>query len=117
MDVSNIVSVLIELSLLIWFYLLLGRHGFWRAQPRLEDERPPAPRVWPAVVAVMPARNEAETVETALRSLLGQDYRGKFTIILVDDHSQDGTRMIAERLAVAAAGRLEVIAAPPLPTG
>ncbi len=117
MDVSNTVSILIGLSLVIWLYLLLGRHGFWRARPRLDDERPAAPRAWPAVVAVVPARNEAETVETTLRSLLGQDYRGKLTIILVDDHSQDGTRTIAERLAVGAAGRLEVIAAPALPRG
>jgi Glycosyl transferase family 2 len=93
MHVSNTVSALVELSLLIWLYLLLGRNGFWRARPQLEHERPPAPRVWPAVIAVVPARNEAETVETALRSLLGQHYPGRFTIILVDDHSQDGTRL------------------------
>jgi hopene-associated glycosyltransferase HpnB len=117
MHVSNTVSALVELSLLIWLYLLLGRSGFWRARPQLEHERPPAPRVWPAVIAVVPARNEAETVETALRSLLGQDYPGRFTIILVDDHSQDDTRLIAEQLAVGAAGRLEVLAAPALPRG
>jgi hopene-associated glycosyltransferase HpnB len=117
MNVSNTVSLLVELSLLIWLYLLVGRHGFWHARPRLEDERPPAPVVWPAVVAVVPARNEAETVEITLRSLLGQDYRGALTIVVVDDHSQDDTRAIAERLALGAARRLEVIQAPPLPAG
>jgi cellulose synthase/poly-beta-1,6-N-acetylglucosamine synthase-like glycosyltransferase len=101
MDLSNTASGLVSLSLLGWLYLLFGRHGFWRARPRLEQERPPMPRAWPEVIAVIPARNEAETVETTLRSLLGQDYGGALTIILVDDHSDDGTRAIAERLAVA----------------
>ncbi len=117
MDMSNTVSGLASLSLLIWLYLLLGRRGFWRARPRIEDERLPVPHVWPDVVAVVPARDEAPTVETTLRSLLGQHYGGALTIILVDDHSQDGTREIAERLVLDAAGRLEVIEAPELPPG
>jgi hopene-associated glycosyltransferase HpnB len=102
---------------LAWLYLLVGRHGFWRAWPRIEDERPAPPRACPRVVAVVPARNEAETVETALRSLLEQDYGGALTVVLVDDHSEDATRSIAERLTAGAAGLLEVIAAPPLPPG
>jgi hopene-associated glycosyltransferase HpnB len=117
MNVSNTVSDLVGLSLLIWLYLLFGRHGFWRARPRLEFERPSVPNAWPDVVAVVPARNEAETVRTTLRSLLGQHYGGTLTVILVDDHSEDSTRAIAERLAVGAPRPLEVIAAPALPPG
>src|SRR5438309_8511874 len=48
------------------------------------------PRSWPAVAAVIPARNEADVVAESLGSLLRQDYPGPLTIILVDDQSRDG---------------------------
>ena len=38
-------------------------------------------------VLLLPARDEAEHVESALQSLLRQDYPGDWRIILVDDHS------------------------------
>jgi len=111
------VSALAALSLLVWLYLLLGRDGFWRACPRIEDETPSEPRYWPAVVAVVPARNEAGHVEAALRSLLIQDYPGELAVVLVDDHSEDGTGAIGRRLASGQARRLEVIGARSLPPG
>ena len=91
-------SMLVAASLALWFYLLLGRSGFWRARPRIEDQAPPAPRSWPPLIAIVPARNEADQVGTALRSLLAQDYPGAFEVLLVDDHSDDGTGEIARRL-------------------
>ena len=117
MNLSNAFLSLVVLSLLTWAYLLLGRHGFWRARPRIEDEQDAPPALWPAVVAVVPARDEAETIAAALRSLLGQDYRGTLTVVLVDDHSGDRTKAIAEGLAARARSRLEVIEALPLPPG
>jgi hopene-associated glycosyltransferase HpnB len=110
-------QLLAALSLLAWVYLLLGRSGFWRARPRIEDERAPAPHAWPAVVAVVPARDEEAYVGLALRSLLEQDYQGELAIVLVDDHSTDATRRIAESLGVGGARSLEAIAAPTLPGG
>jgi hopene-associated glycosyltransferase HpnB len=107
--------VLAAMSLALWLYLLLGRSGFWRARPRIEDEASPAPHSWPPVVAIVPARNEADHVETALRSLLAQDYAGTLKILLVDDHSDDGTGEVARRLAEAPSARLGVIEAAPLP--
>ena len=112
-----VLQLLAALALLAWVGLVLGRSGFWRAGPRIEDERAPAPRAWPAVVAVVPARDEAAHVGRALRSLLGQDYPGELAIVLVDDHSADATRRIAESLSVEGARCLEVIAAPALPGG
>ena len=52
-------SLLTALSVLAWLYLLVGRRSFWRAEPRLEREPAPPPAIWPEVVAVVPARNEA----------------------------------------------------------
>lgn len=108
-------TMLAAVSLALWLYLLLARSGFWRARPRIEDEAPPEPRSWPPLVAVVPARNEADHVETVLRSLVTQEYAGRFDVLLVDDHSEDGTGEIARRLAGAARDRLRVIPAEPLP--
>ncbi|HWG80674.1 MAG TPA: glycosyltransferase, partial [Stellaceae bacterium] len=105
---------LAALSLAIWLYLLLFRGFFWRA--RLPAPMAPPAR-WPSVAAVVPARNEAAVVGEAVSSLLAQDYPGRFSIVLVDDHSEDGTAAIA-RAAAARLGhseRLTVTGAEPLP--
>lgn len=106
--------VLALLSLAIWCVLLFARGGFWRATERLGD--PAEPAAWPAVVAVVPARNEAAVVGRAVRALLAQDYPGALRVVLVDDHSDDGTGEIA-RAAADGDDRLTVIAAPALPAG
>jgi hopene-associated glycosyltransferase HpnB len=53
---------------------------------------------WPDVVAVIPARNEAAMLPVVLPTLLGQDYPGALTVILVDDCSTDGTAEVAAAL-------------------
>jgi hopene-associated glycosyltransferase HpnB len=100
----------------IWLYLLLGRGGFWHHAPRLATRLPAR---WPAVVAVIPARDEADGIAACVRSLLGQDYRGRLGLVLVDDHSTDGTADLARAAAAAlgAADRLHVVAGRPLPAG
>jgi hopene-associated glycosyltransferase HpnB len=108
-------AALAALSLAVWLYLLLGRDGFWRARPKIEDDTPPEPEPWPAVVAVVPARDEAAHVEAALRSLLIQDYPGELAVVLIDDHSEDATGAIGRRLAAGQARRLEVVGARALP--
>jgi hopene-associated glycosyltransferase HpnB len=85
--------------LAIWLYLLLGRGFYWRARERDDNDDFPRPlEHWPSVVAVVPARNEAEVITQSLGSLLRQDYPGPFRIILVDDESDDGTAEIARGL-------------------
>jgi hopene-associated glycosyltransferase HpnB len=105
---------LAALSLAVWLYLTLHRGFFWLARLRRPVARP---RQWPSVVAVVPARNEAAVVGEAVRSLLQQNYPGRFAVVLVDDHSDDGTAVIAERAAawIGKADRLTVLSARPLP--
>jgi hopene-associated glycosyltransferase HpnB len=117
MTASNLPALIAGLSLIGWLYLMLARDGFWRTRPLLDRGEPPPPAAWPAVVAVVPARNEAETIAAALGSLLAQDYPGKLRIVVADDHSSDDTAAIARNLAMGAPRALEVIAAPPLPAG
>jgi chlorobactene glucosyltransferase len=69
----------------------------------------------PFVSVVIPARNERRNVERCLRSVLGAWYP-TFEVLLVDDHSEDGTAEIARALA-ATDSRLRVLESPPLPSG
>jgi hopene-associated glycosyltransferase HpnB len=82
----------------IWLYLLLGRGMFWRARERDDVEDVQEPSRWPAVTAVVPARNEADVIARSIGSLLAQDYPGAFRIVLFDDQSDEGTGDIARAL-------------------
>ena len=103
------------LPLAIWAYLLLARGRFWRP-----DTLPaPGPGVSARVVAVVPARNEAEHIAQAVGSLLTQHWDGQVQVIVVDDGSTDGTADVARQAAAAAgaAERLTVISGAALPQG
>jgi hopene-associated glycosyltransferase HpnB len=76
------------LSLLIWLYLFFAHGKFWRSVPELPAA---TPSEFPDVDIIVPARDEAQSIVPVLASLLAQDYRGKFQVILVDDNSSDGT--------------------------
>jgi hopene-associated glycosyltransferase HpnB len=110
-----------SMVLAIWLYLIAARGGFWRAAERDDARLPPKAIAmqWPPVSAVVPARDEAETVGETVGSLLRQDYPGTFNIILVDDQSRDATAGVARRAAAApgASERLTVISGRPLPAG
>jgi hopene-associated glycosyltransferase HpnB len=111
--------LLAALALAIWIYLLAARGGFWRARERDEFWRDPDPAHWPDVVAIVPARNEAETIGRCVASLLRQDYGGNFSIVLVDDESDDGTAHVAQAAASAceAEARLAIVKGAPRPPG
>ena len=114
-------ATIASLCCIVWVYLLAGRGGFWRAQQRDDTLQSTFPEDmhWPRVVAVMPARDEAMVIGETIGSLLRQDYRGSFAVIVVDDHSSDGTAAAAIQAAAAgsASGRVTVLAAPSLPDG
>ena len=107
------------IALAIWLYLLLARGGFWLARERDDRGEPDAPAAWPAVTAVVPARDEADVIARSIGSLLAQDYPGELTVILVDDQSTDGTAetALAAARALDSEPRLEVIRGAPLPSG
>ena len=105
------------LMAIIWLYLLLGRGMWWSDAGSVGAGR--ALPIWPGVVAVVPARNEAEVIGDSLLTLLRQDYRGDFHVVLVDDHSTDDTDGMAEAASVAAnqGQRLTIVKAGPRPPG
>lgn len=88
------------LSALIWFGLIFFHGWFWQAGPILRPacaSKAPAD-IMPNVTVVIPARDEAESIEVALSSLLTQDYAGRLSLILVNDRSEDGTSTLARAL-------------------
>jgi hopene-associated glycosyltransferase HpnB len=112
-------AILAVAALASWLYLIAGRGGFWLADQMDDENEPAPPAVWPRVIAVIPARNEAETVGETVGSLLRQDYPGDFHVVLVDDESRDGTAEAARRAAEAVGGanRLIVVTGQALPGG
>lgn len=94
-------------------YALSGRR--WRVEPRLEA---PVAGRWGRVVAIVPARNEALELPATLPLLFRQTYED-FRVVLVDDHSTDGTANVAQQLAAeyGAQERFHLVHPPPLPPG
>jgi len=105
--VAWVALILTVLSLLIWVVLTFLRGAFWQLRTFDDDiAKPQAPAEWPRVTAIVPARNEAETIARAVASLVNQDYPAELRVVVVDDHSNDGTGNLA-REAAARAGAAE----------
>ncbi len=105
------------LSLLIWAYLVFARGGFWRIDPAVPAQdvnTNPVP-----VAVIIPARDEADVVGHAVRSLLQQTSHHRIHIFLVDDCSTDGTAQAARDAAIAVGQvqNLTVVPGSPLPPG
>ncbi len=81
---------------LAWAVLLFGRGMFWRARDDDRDAlRLPPLAHWPEVQVIIPARDEADTIGATVRSLVMQDYPGRFSILVVNDRSTDHTGALA----------------------
>jgi hopene-associated glycosyltransferase HpnB len=105
-------------------YLLAAHGGYWLTSQRLPAGGNPigsGTGRWPGVVAVVPARNEADMLPVTLPALLGQDYPGEFRVVLVDDGSDDGTGEIAAELGLKSqrdgGAPLTVVTGQPRPEG
>ncbi len=104
------------LVLLAWLYLAFAHGRFWEATI---PEPAPEPSKWPSVVAVVPARNEAETIQETVRGILGQDYPGTLSLVVVDDHSEDNTGHLAFLASqqISKADRITILKGQPLADG
>jgi hopene-associated glycosyltransferase HpnB len=106
------VTILATATLVIWLGLIAS--GFWLCTESDDRVACASPSAWPEVVAVVPARNEADVIARSLGSLAAQDYPGPFRIVLVDDNSTDATGQIAAALA---SNRVTVLNGAPLAPG
>ncbi|WP_407572381.1 glycosyltransferase [Deinococcus altitudinis] len=87
--------------------LLVNAATFPKLRPNAPSPAAPA-RPAPRVSVLIPARDEALTLPTTLPGILAQ---GADEVLVLDDHSSDGTAQIAAHLGAA------VIAGRPLPDG
>jgi chlorobactene glucosyltransferase len=89
----------------------------WRLRDSRQVTEYPAvpPADPPCVSVVVPARNEAHNIERCVTSLLASAWPA-FEVIVVDDHSTDGTGGLARAIA-ARDPRVRVVPAPELPAG
>jgi hopene-associated glycosyltransferase HpnB len=108
--VNSLTLVLAILSLLIWVVLTFFRGAFWQVLAFDDDiaKQEPLTR-WPRVVAIVPARNEAEFIARTVESLVKQDYPGELRVVVVDDHSEDGTGELAREASVRAGAAERVL--------
>ncbi len=56
---------------------------------------------WPSLSVLVPARNEERSIRACISSLALQDYDGEVEVLVLDDHSEDGTAGIVEQLTIA----------------
>lgn len=114
---------IVALSAAAWIYLMFFHGRFWMGDQLLQvaggSVPPPDPESLPSVVAVVPARDEADVIAGAVLSLLMQDYGRPVRVVLVDDNSTDGTGRIAASVAqnAEAGDRLTVLTGGERPAG
>lgn len=83
--------------------------------PVLQYRPRPASKIKPLVSILIPARNEAKSIERLLYTIMQQTYR-KIEIVVLDDHSEDRTWAIAASVAHVEP-RLRVVKGKKLPEG
>lgn len=72
----------------------------WRDAILREQLRPKLQEEFPFITVVVPARNAAATLVPLLQELNGQRYpRESYEVLVVDDHSSDGTAELVQRFA------------------
>ena len=108
----DVTALLVALPWLLAPLLLVHR---MRRSRTLDEEPAAAPEDAPLVSIVVPARNEAHNIERCARSALAARWP-RLEVLVVDDHSTDGTGDVARRIA-AEDPRLRVVDPEPLPDG
>lgn len=97
----DLITVYVVLSCSMWTLALIGFMRSLKAVPLLDDDLQnlhTAVGKWPSLSVIIPACNEAEHIESAVKSMLTQDYPD-LEIIAVNDRSTDSTGDTLNRLA------------------
>ena len=109
------VVVLCILSILLTI-LIVNLFTFYRLRPHVETRT----TVQPLISVLIPARDEEQSIERCVRSLVAQTYE-QLEILVLDDHSSDTTAAIVQRiideLPVQQQARLRILQGEELPAG
>lgn len=91
--------------------MIVGNFSQFRKLPTEQDSQADQPRI----SVLIPARNEANAIGKSLDSLVAQSYL-PLEILVLDDHSEDGTGEIVSKYAVTHSN-VRLVASQPLPQG
>ena len=89
----TVISVAVITATSLWWLLLLLPWQAWRCRDSLDAEADAIQEDLSEITALIPARNEAATLGTALAALAAQDRDIK--VVVVDDQSEDDTAELA----------------------
>ena len=103
--------IILALTVLINLEAVIGHSQIERLRDLPLGNNRPAPRV----SVVVAARDEERNIDTAMQSMLAQDYPD-YEVVVVDDRSTDRTGLILDRIA-AADTRFRVVHVTELPPG
>jgi chlorobactene glucosyltransferase len=109
-------QIFVSAGLLVIFAIAVtNAYTFPRLQPSLPASTFNDYSQFPAVAVLIPARDEAEVIAATVVSLLAQDYPG-LQLLVLDDHSGDGTTAVAQAVA-GNDPRFRLLQGLPLPPG
>jgi chlorobactene glucosyltransferase len=108
-------SLWVALASLPWILVPVAVLWELRKSKSLEDYTAEPPANPPLVSVIVPARDEARNIDACVRSILASTWPA-FEVIVVNDHSTDGTGDIARAIAARDA-RVRVVENPGLPDG
>ncbi len=98
-----------------WLWIAYAMFRTRRDVPMVAELDVAEPGEWPRLSVIVPARDEADRIEAAARTLLDEDYPN-LEIVFVDDRSTDGTGEIVDHLA-AESDRARALHVSELPDG
>ncbi len=98
LDILWSFEALVFLGCLPWYLVAWGVWMSLKNVQSLPSTSLDREKSYPRLSVIIAARNEAETIENALKSVLAQNYPN-LEIILVNDRSNDGTDKILQKLA------------------
>ena len=97
-DILWTFQALVFLGCLPWYLVAWGVWMSLKNVQSLPSTSLDSEKSYPRLSVIIAARNEAGTIENALKSILAQNYPN-LEIILVNDRSNDGTDKILQKLA------------------
>ncbi len=107
-----VLTLLVLCGSLIWLFILAAPWRPWGTGESLDSAGPVPETDLSEVTVLIPARDEADLIETTLSCLQNQGRH--ITVLLVDDQSTDGTAAAAHRAGLP---NLKIIESQPLPEG
>lgn len=110
-----LIAIILTLGCISWLGVAVLIVMNIRGARVLSELKPKPPDEWPRVSVIVPACNEADTIEDAMAGRLEDNYPD-LEIILVNDRSSDGTGEIIESIA-AKDSRVKTIHIETLPDG